>query len=76
MYKEIRKFILNGAVVFRNASHGRYRQTSQAIDEIRDEILQKGTGRDEDKRNLLKDRKNISTDICSAFDKLVSEVPL
>ncbi|MDR1919474.1 MAG: hypothetical protein LBQ65_07500 [Tannerellaceae bacterium] len=72
MYKEIRDFILNGAVVFRNASHGRYRHTSQAIDEIRDEMLQKGSGRDEDKRNLLKDKKNISTYIRSAFGKLQS----
>lgn len=39
--KEVGRFIKNGASTFRDASQGHYKQNSEAISEIRKEILEK-----------------------------------
>ena len=65
--KEVGRFIKNGASTFRDASQGRYRQNSEAISEIRKEILEKDRNRNDDKRNLMKDRKNVEGDVRKSF---------
>ena len=50
--KEVGRFIKNGASTFRDASQGHYKQNSEAISEIRKEILEKDRNRNDDKRNL------------------------
>nr|DAQ59648.1 MAG TPA: hypothetical protein [Caudoviricetes sp.] len=58
--KKAWSFIKNGVSTFRDASQGRYKQNSEAISEIRREILEIRKG---DKRNLREDRKNIERDM-------------
>lgn len=69
--KEVGRFIKNGASTFRDASQGHYKQDSDAISEIRKEILEKDRGRSDDKKNLIEDRKNIEGDVRKAFDEIV-----
>ena len=45
--KEVGRFIKNGASTFRDASQGHYKQNSEAISEIRKEILEKDRNRNE-----------------------------
>lgn len=69
--KEVGRFIKNGASTFRDASQGRYKQNSEAISEIRKEILEKDRNRNDDKRNLMKDRKNVEGDVRKSFNEIV-----
>lgn len=69
--KEVGRFIKNGASTFRNASQGHYKQNSEAISEIRKEIMEKDRDRTDDKRNLIKDRKNVERDVGRAFHEMI-----
>ena len=51
--KEVGRFIKNGASTFRDASQGRYRQNSDAVSEIRKEIMEKDRYDQESIRELL-----------------------
>ena len=55
--KEVGRFIKNGA--------------SEAISEIRKEILEKDRNRNDDKRNLMEDRKNVEGDVRRSFNEIV-----
>ena len=68
--KEVGRFIKNGASTFRDASQGHYKQNSEAISEIRKEILEKDRNRNDDKRNLMEDRKNIEGDVRRSFNEI------
>ena len=67
--KEVGRFIKNGASTFRDASQGHYKQNSEAISEIRKEILEKDRNRNDDKRNLMEDRKK------ELLKKIATEFP-
>ena len=69
--KRVEHFIKNGTFAFRGASQGHYRQHSEAISEIRKEILGKDRNRTDDKRNLMEDRKNVTRDIRKSFNEIV-----
>ena len=69
--KEVGRFIKNGASTFRDASQGHYKQNSEAISEIRKEILEKDRNRNDDKRNLMEDRKNVEGDVRRSFNEIV-----
>lgn len=69
--KEVGRFIKNGASTFRNASQGHYKQNSDAISEIRKEIMERDRDRTDDKRNLIKDRKNVEGDVRRAFHEII-----
>lgn len=71
IFKEVSSFIKNGITTFRDASRGDYRQDSEAISEIRKEILEKDRNRDDDKRNLLEDRKNVERDIRKSYNEIL-----
>ena len=68
--KEVGRFIKNVASTFRDASQGLYKQSSEAISEIRKEILEKDRNRNDDKRNLMEDRKNIEGDVRRSFNEI------
>ena len=68
--KEVGRFIKNGASTFRDASQVHYKQNSEAIYEIRKEILEKDRNRNDDKRNLMEDRKNIEGDVRRSFNEI------
>ena len=68
--KEVGRFIKNGASTFRDASQRHYKQNSEDISEIRKEILEKDRNRNDDKRNLMEDRKNIEGDVRRSFNEI------
>ena len=53
-----------------STSQGHYKQNSEAISEIRKEILEKDRNRNDDKRNLMEDRKNIEGDVRRSFNEI------
>ena len=69
--KEVGRFIKNGASTFREASQGNYKQNSEAISEIREEVIGKSCSRADDKRNLLEDRRKIEKDVRKSFNNYV-----
>ena len=69
--KEVGRFIKNGASTFRAASQGRYRQNSDAVSEIRKEIMEKDRDRTDDKKNLMEDRKNVEGDVRRSFEEII-----
>ena len=74
--KDVVGFIKHGTTTFRNASKGQYNQSSNEVNEIRNEILSKELNRSDDKNNLLKDKKKIEKDVRLSFNKkLISLSP-
>ena len=69
--KEVVEFFLNGIRVFRAASRGCYKQDSEMMSEIRQDVSDMGTGRVNDKGKLMEDRRNVEGDVRRAFDKVV-----
>ncbi|MGI6862590.1 hypothetical protein ACMYZ8_02120 [Bacteroides sp. KG156] len=69
--KEVRRFIKNGASTFREASQGNYKQNSEAISEIREEVIGKSRSKADDRRNLLEDRRKIEKDVRKSFNNYV-----
>lgn len=68
--KEVGRFIKNGASTFRDASQGHYKRNSEAISEIRKEIMGKDLRKADDKRNLMRDRSNVEGDVRKSFNKI------
>lgn len=68
--KEVGNFIRNGISTFRDASQGCYGQSSEAISEIRKELLEKENAKSDDKRNLRGDRKNVEHDVYLSFNEM------
>ncbi|OAV70075.1 hypothetical protein Barb6XT_00111 [Bacteroidales bacterium Barb6XT] len=68
--KEIGTFLKNGFSVFRSASQGEYSGDSEAIREIRNEIMQTERSFADDKKNLRQDRSNIERDMRKSFNKI------
>lgn len=69
--KEVGYFIKNGISTFRDASQGDYKQNSDAISEIRKEILEKNRNRADDRRCLIEDRKNVEGDVRRSFKGII-----
>jgi hypothetical protein len=67
--KELKRFIANGSKTFREAASGQYDGDSQAVRDIRKEMLRDRNSAD-DSNNLKKDRRNVAGDIRRSFDKL------
>ena len=70
IFKEVERFIRNGVCAFRDASIGQYKGDSEAISELRKELLEKNSDRSEDKKNLMEDRKHIERDVCVSFNEM------
>lgn len=71
--RTIRHFVKNGGDVFGTASRGEYVQKSADIINIEKELFSRQSSIREDRRNAFYDRKNIEQDICSSFNKLVTQ---
>lgn len=71
--KEVKRFIVNGALTFREASQGRYKQKSEAISAMREELFndEEQTGFATDRKNLLRDKQKIQGDIRKSFNNYV-----
>lgn len=66
--KNVTRFIVNGAKVLRDSSHGEYRQESEIISQLKKELFVESQM--DDKSKLRQDRKNIEKDVRDAWDKL------
>lgn len=64
-------FISNGFVVFTQASSKKYDHRSEAVKKMREEILcRESSSFLDDKRHMHEDRKAVSNDVKTTFDKL------
>lgn len=70
LINEIKRFISGGAKTFRDAAKGQYDGDSQAVKEIREEMMRE-INQSEDGNNIKNDRKNVAVDIKRSFDKLI-----
>lgn len=57
------EFITNGVNVFRDASRGQYVDSSEVVAQFRREILDHQYSPADDRRNLLRDRRNVAADL-------------
>ena len=71
--KKIQEFAANGARVFGKAAKGQYHSESEAVKEIKKEILSESSSRRDDTANRLRDRCNINADIRRSLNKIVLE---
>lgn len=67
--KDVAQFIKNGARVLRDSSRGEYKQESEVISQLKEELFIESDKMD-DKSKLKQDRKNIEKDVREAWDKL------
>lgn len=67
--KDVAQFIKNGARVLRDSSRGEYKQESEIISRLKEELFIE-SDKMNDKSKLKQDRKNIERDVREAWDKL------
>lgn len=67
--KDVTRFIANGARVLRDSSRGEYRQESEIISRLKEELFVESDKMD-DKSKLKQDRKNIEKDVREVWEKL------
>lgn len=67
--RSIRHFIRRGASVLSDASRGQYRNHSDAITRLKDEVFSNDSNRSDDKKKLMSDRWNIERDVRKSFDE-------
>ena len=70
--KEVMEFFLKGIRVFRVASCGCYKQDSEMMSEIRQDVSGMGKGRENVKGKLIVDRRNVEGDVRRGFDNVFS----
>ena len=67
--KDVTRFIANGARVLRDSSRGEYRQESEIISRLKEELFVESDKMD-DKSKLKQDRKTIEKDVREVWEKL------
>ena len=67
------EFITNGINVFREASRGQYVDSSELVAQFRREILDHQYSPAEDRRNLMRDRRNVAADLRISLNKRVRQ---
>ena len=67
------EFITNGINVFREASRGQYVDSSELVAQFRREILDHQYSPADDRRNLMRDRRNVAADLRISLKKRVSQ---
>ena len=71
--KKMQEFAANGARVFGKASKGQYHAESEAVKEIKEEIMSGSSNHHDDTANRLRDRHNVNADIRRSLNKIVLE---
>jgi len=65
-------FMRNGVITLRSASHCGYGVQTEAMKQLRDEVLNGvASSSADDGRNLRKDRRNIEADVRRSFNKII-----
>ena len=67
------EFITNGINVFREASRGQYVDSSELVAQLRREILDHQYSPADDRRNLMRDRRNVAADLRISLNKRVRQ---
>lgn len=67
------EFIINGVNVFRDASRGQYVDSSEVVAQFRREILDHQYSPADDRRNLLRDKRNVAADLRISLSKRVRQ---
>lgn len=65
-------FVSDGTRTFREAAMGQFRHESEAIQQLREEMLS-ATSVTSDAQNLRRDRLMVSRDVRASFNKIVAE---
>ena len=65
--KRFSYFFKQGVITFRDASKGKYRVESSAIDELRKEMFSFNNKRSDDKENLMCDSRAVENDVRKAL---------
>ena len=71
-----KKNIINkdfGMSVFRKASKGKFKEESDAVKNIKEEIMSNSSNRHIDIENRLRDRRNVEADIRRSYNKIILE---
>jgi hypothetical protein len=71
IFKSVERFIQNGADTFYYAAKGIYKDESNTVSELKEELFGQRKSREDDKKNLLNDRKQVEGDMRRAYDKIV-----
>lgn len=71
--KKIQEFAVNGMSVFRKASKGKFKEESDAVKNIKEEIMSNSSNRHIDIENRLRDRRNVEADIRRSYNKIILE---
>jgi hypothetical protein len=70
--KNVGDFVKNGFSVFHSASKNKYNRKSETIEALRKEMMNTSFKTIfDDKKNLIGDRRAISNDVRSAFNKII-----
>lgn len=69
--KKIQEFAVNGMSVFRKASKGKFKEESDAVKNIKEEIMSNSSNRHIDIENRLRDRRNVEADIRRSYNKII-----
>ena len=67
------EFITNGINVFREASRGQYVDSSELVAQFHREILDHQYSPADDRRNLMRDRRNVAADLRISLNKRVRQ---
>lgn len=69
--KKIQEFTANGMSAFRKASKGQFKEESDAVRNIKEEIMSDSSNRHIDIENRLRDRRNVEADIRRSYNKII-----
>ena len=68
--KNMHRFVTNGVKVFRSASAGRYNEESESVKELKQELMEASSFR-QDTANLREDRRRVGHDVRKSFNELI-----
>ena len=68
--KNMHRFVTNGVKVFRSASAGRYNEESESVKELKQELMEASSFR-QDAANLREDRRRVGHDVRKSFNELI-----
>lgn len=70
--KTIWKFAVRGVKSFHDASLGKYKDESQEVRELKEEMMNHPSSTATDRRNLRKDQRSVYRDIRKSYNKIVT----
>lgn len=69
--KKMQEFTVNGIRVLSKSSKGQYHDESDAVKNIKEEMMSGTSDRHRDLENRMRDRRNVEADIRKSFNKII-----